>query len=45
MVSLQTIVHKKKTTTYGVENPGPGLGQAQQFVWIKLVNEIPTLLP
>jgi hypothetical protein len=27
-----------------VRNPGPGLGQAQQYGRVKLVNEIPTLV-
>jgi hypothetical protein len=31
------------TTTYGIENPGPGLGQAQTYGGVKLVNKIPTL--
>jgi len=30
---------------YDVGNPGPGLGQAHICCRIKLVNEIPTLLP
>ena len=33
----------KKTTTYGVENLGPGLGQTQKCGGIKSVNDIPTL--
>jgi hypothetical protein len=27
-LSPQTIKHKENTTTYGIWNPGPGLGQA-----------------
>jgi hypothetical protein len=42
-LSPQLIEHnKKKTTTYDVENPGPGLGQTQN-VGFKLVSEILTL--
>ena len=33
----------KMTTTYGIENPGPSLGQAQTYGGVKLVNKIPTL--
>jgi len=29
------IEHKEKTTTYIVENPGPGLGQAQKCGRVK----------
>jgi len=36
---------KKKTMTYDIGNPSPGLGQAQNFGWIKLVNETPNTLP
>ena len=32
----QIIEHQKKTTTYDVGNPGPGLGQAQKCGGIKL---------
>jgi hypothetical protein len=35
---------KRETSTYEVRNPGPGLGQAQQYGRVKLVNEIPTLV-
>ena len=31
----------KKTTTYDIRNPSPGLGQAQKCGGVKLVNEIP----
>ena len=41
-LSPQLIEYNKKTTTYDVENPGPGLEQAQN-VGFKLVSEIPTL--
>jgi hypothetical protein len=34
----------KKTTTYDVGNPGPGLGQAHKCGRVKSVNGIPTLL-
>jgi hypothetical protein len=30
-LSTQLIEHKKKTTTYGVVNPGLSLGQAQKY--------------
>ena len=41
-ISLQPIAHKKKTMTYDVVNPGPGLGQAQKCGRVKLVDGIPT---
>ncbi len=34
---------KKKTSTYGVGNPGPGLRQANKCSRVKQVNGIPTL--
>ena len=34
---------QKKTTTYDVGNPGPGMGQAQKYDGVKPVNGIPTL--
>jgi hypothetical protein len=34
----------KKTTTYDVANPSPGLGQAHTFDGDKSINLIPTLL-
>jgi hypothetical protein len=37
------LLNTKKTTTYDVGNPGPGLGQAQKCGRVKPVNEIPTL--
>jgi hypothetical protein len=37
---LIELVEHKKTTTYDVGNPGPGLGQAQTCGWL---NGIPTL--
>ena len=42
--SSLTSTHKtqKKTVTYDVGNPGPGLGQAQKYGRNKLVNVIPT---
>jgi hypothetical protein len=33
----------KKTTTYEVRNPGPGLRQAQKCGRVKYINGIPTL--
>jgi hypothetical protein len=33
----------KKIMRYGVGNPGPGLEQAQNCSWVKLVHGIPTL--
>ena len=38
-----TIEHEKKTTTYDVGNPGPGLEQAQKCGRIKPINGISTL--
>ena len=34
-----------KTMTYDVENPGPGLGQAQKYGRVKLVNGISSCHP
>jgi hypothetical protein len=34
-------MNTKKTTTYDVGNPGPGLGQAQKCGRVKPVNWIP----
>jgi hypothetical protein len=34
---------RKETTTYGIGNPYPGLGQTQTCCGIKPVNGIPTL--
>jgi hypothetical protein len=34
----------KKTTTYDVANPSPGLGQAHTFGGDKSINLIPNLL-
>jgi hypothetical protein len=34
----------KKTTTYDVANPSPGLGQAHTYDGDKSINLIPTLL-
>jgi len=36
-------LNTKKTTTYDVGNPGPGLGQAHKCGSVKLVNVIPTI--
>jgi hypothetical protein len=41
--SPQNILSTKKTMTYDVGNPGPGLEQAQKCDGVKPVNEIPTL--
>ena len=30
-------LNMKKTTTYDIGNPGPGLGQAQKCGWVKSV--------
>jgi hypothetical protein len=30
-ISHTTILNTKKTMTYGIGNPGPGLGQAQKW--------------
>ena len=35
-------LNTKKTVTHDVRNPGPGLGQAQQYDWVKLFPGIPT---
>jgi hypothetical protein len=35
----------KKTTTYYVGNPGPGLGQVQKWSRVKLVNGMATPTP
>jgi hypothetical protein len=40
---LKALNTKKKTMTYGIGNPGLGLGQAQKYGRIKLVNGISTL--
>jgi hypothetical protein len=40
---LTYLTEHKKTMTYDVGNPGPGLGQAQQCGGVKTVNGIPTL--
>jgi hypothetical protein len=37
-------VNSKKTTTYDVGNPSPGLGKAQKSGRVKPVNEHPTKL-
>jgi hypothetical protein len=39
-----TVTHgtQRKTTTYTVGNPDPGLGQAQKYGGVKPVNGIPT---
>jgi hypothetical protein len=37
------ITEHKMTTTYGVGNPGPGLGQTHKGGGIKQVNEITSL--
>ena len=42
--SPQTIMHKNATTTYGVDNPGFGMRQAQHYFGIKPVNDIPILI-
>ena len=42
-LSPQTIEQTKKTTTFGVGNPGPGLRQAQKYDMDKPVNCITTL--
>ena len=45
----QTIISRlnswniKKTMTYDVVNPGPGLGQMQTCGGVKLINEIPNI--
>ena len=36
---------QKKIMTYDIWNPGSALGQAQKQGKVKLVNQIPTLLP
>jgi hypothetical protein len=41
--SPQINEHIVKTTTYDVENPGPGMGHAESCGEVKLVNRIPTL--
>jgi hypothetical protein len=38
-LSPQTIKHKK-TITYGIKIPGPGMGQAQKGGRVEPVNEI-----
>ena len=43
-LSPQLIKHKKKPTTYDVENPGHHLGRAQRGSDVKSVNGILTLL-
>jgi len=42
-LSPQTIEQTKKTTTFGIGNPGPGLGQTQKYDRDKPVNGITTL--
>jgi len=36
-------LNTKKTMTYDIGNPGPGLGQAQKCGWVKPFNGIPPL--
>jgi len=36
-------LNKEKTMTYGIRNPGPGLGQAQKGSCVKLVNGPPLI--
>ena len=43
-LSLQLIGTFKNTMTYDIRNPGPGLGQAQTYGRVKLLNGISTLL-
>ena len=40
---LNLLKAKKNTTTYDVGNPDHGLGQAQKWGGVKLINGIPTL--
>jgi hypothetical protein len=37
------LMNIKKTTTYDIGDPGPGLGQAHKCGRLKLINVIPTL--
>jgi hypothetical protein len=41
-LSTQLNKHIKKTTTYDIENPGPGLGQVQKRGRVKSINGIQT---
>jgi hypothetical protein len=43
-LSLQLIGTFKNTMTYDIRNPGPGLGEAQTYGRVKLLNGISTLL-
>jgi hypothetical protein len=36
------LISTKQTTTHVIRNPGPGLGQAQKYGWVKLFPGIPT---
>jgi hypothetical protein len=40
---LHSLNTKKKTMTYDVGNPGPGLGQTQKCGRVRPVNGIPTI--
>ena len=42
-LSPELLDYKKKTRTYDVVNPGPGLGQAQKCGGVISVNGIPSL--
>ena len=43
LIFTELAEHKKKTTTYDVGSPGPGLGQAQKCGGVKSIYGITTL--